>query len=128
MKKIISLLLVTAAMLALLTSCTSKVEIEDGAEIALAYDYDGTSVTSTLSGINASLVVDNLNGREITKEAPEGANYVEGVYFMVGDEFYHIDLNGSPVLMIGDNEGYVELEQYRFDALISLFSQFGVYF
>jgi hypothetical protein len=128
MKKIISLLLVIAAMLAVLTSCASKVKIKDGVEVALAYDHDGTTVTSTLTGINASLVIDNLNGRKITKEAPEGANYVEGVYFMVDDQFYHVDLNGSPVFMIGDKEGYVELEQYRFDALVSLFSQFGVYF
>ena len=128
MKKIISLILVTATMLALLTSCASKVKIKDGAEVALAYDYDGTSVTSTLTGINATLVIDNLNGRKITKEAPEGANYNEGVYFMIEDEFYHIDLNGSPVFMVGDNEGYVEIEQFRFDAVISVFSQFGITF
>ena len=35
MKKIISLILVTATMLALLTSCASKVKIKDGAELAL---------------------------------------------------------------------------------------------
>lgn len=128
MKKII-LLLLTAVTL--LTSCASKVEIEENAVVVIAYQLDGTSVTSTLTGANASLVINNLNGLEIQKEAPKGAEYAEGdeaVYFMVGDNFYHIDLNGSPVMMIGKNEGYVELEQFRYDAIIALYDQFGVTF
>jgi len=118
--------MITAITLALLTSCAGKVKIEDGAEVVLAYQYEGTSVTSTLTGNSAALVINNLNGQKITKEAPKDAEYVEGVYFMVGKQFYHVDLNGSPVFMIGDNEGYVEIDQFRFDAIISLFSQYGV--
>ena len=131
MKKIILLLLTAVTLLALLTSCASKVEIEENAVVVIAYQLDGTSVTSTLTGANASLVINNLNGLEIQKEAPKGAEYAEGdeaVYFMVGDNFYHIDLNGSPVMMIGKNEGYVELEQFRYDAIIALYDQFGVTF
>ena len=118
--------MITAIALTLLTSCAGKVKIDPNAEVVLAYQYEGTSVTSTLTGNNASLVINNLNGLEITDEAPKDANYVDGVYFMIGEEFYHVDLNGSAVLMIGDKEGYVELEHYRFDALMALFEQFGV--
>ena len=101
--------MITAIALTLLTSCAGKVKIDPNAEVVLAYQYEGTSVTSTLTGINASLVINNLNGLEITDEAPKDANYVDGVYFMIGDK-----------------EGYVELEHYRFDALMALFEQFGV--
>ena len=128
MKKIISRIMIAVMALTLMTSCTSKVEIESDAIVVLVYEHNGTSVSSTLTGNNAALVINTLNGAEITDEAPEGAEYVEGVYFMVGSEFFHVDLNGSPVFMIGDYEGYVEIEQFRFDAVIAQYQQFGIRF
>lgn len=126
MKKIISLILIAILALTLLTSCAGKVKIDPNAEISIVYDHEGTTVTSTLSGNNAALVINNLNGLEIEKDAPNGGNYVDGVYFKVEETCYYIDLNGSPVLKIGEDVGYVELEEYRFTAITSLFKQFGV--
>lgn len=126
MKKIISLLMITAITLTLLTACASKVKIKDTDTVSIAYNHDETKVSSTLTGNNASLVIDNLSGLEITDKAPEGANYVEGVYFKVGEQFFYVDLGGSAVLKV-DDKGYVELEHYRFHALVALFEQFGVH-
>ena len=128
MKKIILVLLIAVMVLTQLTSCAKTVKIPADAEVALAYQLDGTSVTSSIAGNNAALLIDNLNGRKISNEAPEGAEYVDTVYFMVGDDFYHVDLNGAPVFRINKGEGYVEIEQYRFDAIVSLFTQYGVSF
>ena len=125
MKKLISLLIITTLTLTLLTSCGGKVKVDSDATVAISYDYEGTSISSTLTGNSKSLVIDNLNGMKLTKDAPEGANYVDGVYFKVGEQFFYIDMNGSSVIKVGD-KGYVELEHYRYHALTALFEQYGV--
>ena len=125
MKKLISLLIITTLALTLLTSCGGKVKVDSEATVSISYKYDGTNISSVLAGNSASLVIDNLNGMKLTKDAPEGAVYAEGVYFQVGEQFFYLDMNGSSVIKV-DNKGYVELEHYRYDAIASLFEQYGV--
>ena len=125
MKKIASLIILTAVLITTLCSCANKLSVSENDQMVLAYEYNGASILSNISGTSATVVKAALDGLEISHEAPKDAKYVDGVYLMVGKTFFHLDLNGSNVVMIGDKEGYVEVEQFRYDAIIALYDQFG---
>ena len=126
MKKIISLLMIAAMALTLLTSCGGKVNVPDDSVIIFAYEYGGASVLTNVAGVNAEVVVEALDGLEIVESAPNNdPNYNDGVYLMIEDDVFYLDLNGSNIVRVGKNGGYVEVEQFRFDAIIAIFEQLG---
>ena len=129
MKKITAAIICIATVLLCLASCTqSKVDIEVGSDIFISYVYSGTNVTATVTGNAVNTITDNFNGRTIEKEAPKDALYVEGVYFEAEGVKYYFDMNGSSVFMIGDKEGYVDVEQFRLEAVRSVFQPYGIFF
>ena len=124
MKKIVTVIIITAIMLLTLVSCNT-VDVSDADMIKINYDYEGTRVSAEVDANNAKVIVNNVHGCKIVKDAPEEAKFVDGVYFELSGTRFYIDINGGEAVKV-DDKGYIYVEKYKLEAMMAVFQTYGV--
>ena len=124
MKKIVTVIIITAFMLLTLASCET-VDVSGADKVKINYDYEGTLVSAEIDANNAVVIVNNVHGCEIKKDEPKDAKFVDGVYFEISGTRFYIDLNGGESLKV-DDKGYIHVEKYKLEAMMSVFQTYGV--
>ena len=125
MKRFIAIILLAATLLFAAACGTQKVDVSGANVVTVNYDHDGTKVNSDVTDSTAYVIINNVNGKEIKKDAPDGSEYHDGIYFEINDIRFYIDVNGSNFLKV-DDKGYIEIEDFKLEAMMTVYSQYGV--
>ena len=125
MKKIIAVILLLSTLLLAVACSSGKVDVTGVNIVVVNYDFEGTKVNANVTDSSAAIVINNVNGKKITKDAPDGAEYNDGIYFEINKIRFYIDVNGGNFLKV-DDRGYIEIEDFKLDAMAQVFNQYGV--